>query len=185
MVDLTTQVTITQSGLMTSQPQNVNFLSPLGFKFSLKRSPNLNFFATDVNIPSFEIGTIDMPSPFKKIEIPGDKPSYGDFIITFKVDENLANYLEIYTWLTKLGFPENFDQFKALSSTSKTSGQGVTSDGTLSILNSSMKATTEIQFVNMYPYSLSEVNFTTADTTLNYVTARVAFKFNQMKIVSL
>ncbi|CAB5221396.1 tail completion and sheath stabilizer protein [uncultured Caudovirales phage] len=185
MSDLTTQITITESGLLTSQPQNANFLSPLGFRFSLKRSPNLNFFATDANIPSFDIGYVEMPSPFKIIELPGDKPKFGDFNITFKVDEGLQNYLEIFNWIAKIGYPENFEQFASVRNTATGSGQGTVSDGTLTILNSAMDPTTEIRFENMFPYSLSEVNFTTADSTVNYVTARAAFKFNMMKIVAL
>jgi len=184
-IDLTTTISSSNTGMLSTQPGDVNFLSPLGFRFKLKRSPNLNFFATDANIPSFEIGYVNLPSPFKKIEFPGDKPSFGDFTLTFKVDENLANYLEIYLWLMKLGFPENFEQYASLKNAAIGSGEGSVTDGTLTILNSSMAPTTEIQFTNMFPYSLSEINFTTADTSLSYVTARVAFKFNIMKIVSI
>lgn len=182
---LTTDITVTESGLLTSQPADTNFLSPFGFRFTLKRSPHLNFFATDVNIPSFEIGSIELPSPFKRIEIPGDKPAFGDFIITFKVDENLNNYLEIFNWISKIGFPESFQQYASVASNGPASGQGVVSDGTLTILNSAMDPSVEVRFENMYPYSLSEVNFTTADTTVNYVTARAQFKFNLMKVVQL
>ena len=85
----------------------------------------------------------------------------------------------------KLGFPESFEQYAALKNAAIGSGEGTVSDGTLTILNSAMAPTTEVQFTNMFPYSLSEVSFTTADTALNYVTARVGFKFNIMKIVSL
>jgi len=184
-IDITTTISSANTGMLFSQPGDTNFLSPLGFRFKLKRSPNLNFFATDANIPSFDIGYIDLQTPFKKLELPGDKPSFGDFVLTFKVDENMANYLEIYVWLMKLGFPESFEQYAAIKNTAIGSGEGTVSDGTLTILNSAMAPTTEIQFTNMFPYNLSEVNFTTADTYLNYVTARVAFKFNMMKIVSL
>jgi hypothetical protein len=184
-VDLTTTISSANTGMLFTQPGDANFLSPLGFRFKLKRAPNLNFFATDANIPSFEIGYINVQTPFKKLEIPGDKPSFGDFTLTFKVDENMSNYFEIYLWLMKLGFPENFEQYASLKNAAIGSGEGTVSDGTLTILNSSMAPTTEIQFTNMFPYSLGEVNFTTADTTLNYVTARVGFKYNIMKIVSL
>lgn len=184
-MSLTSNFTVTESGLLTSQPADTNFLSPFGFRFTLKRSPHLNFFATDVNIPSFEIGSINVPSPFKRIEIPGDKPAFGDFIITFKVDENLNNYLEIFNWIAKIGFPESFEEYASVKNRTPTSGQGVVSDGTLTILNSSMDPNVEIRLENMYPYSLSEVNFTTADTTVNYVTARAQFKFNLMRVVQL
>lgn len=183
--DVTTTITATPTELIGSQPSDTNFLSPLGFRFSLKRSPKLNFFATDANIPSLDIGYADVPTPFKRSPFPGDKPQFGDFVLTFKVDENLTNYLEMYAWICKIGFPESFDQYASIKSAAIGSGVGTTSDGTLTILNSSMAPTTEVQFTDMFPYSLSEVDFTTADDTINYVTARVAFKFTLMKVVSL
>ena len=184
-IDITTTITDTPTGLIGSQPQDVNFLSPLGFRFLLKRSPTLNFFATDANIPSVDIGYANLPTPFKVSPFPGDKPQFGDFVLTFKVDENLTNYLEMYAWICKIGFPDSFDQYASIRSASIGSGVGITSDGTLTILNSSMAPTTEVQFTDMFPYSLSEVDFTTVDDTVNYVTARVAFKFTLMKVVSL
>jgi hypothetical protein len=184
-IDITTTITDTPTGLIGSQPQDTNFLSPLGFRFSLKRSPTLNFFATDANIPSLDIGYASLPTPFKMVSFPGDKPTFGDFVLTFKVDELMTNYLEMYSWISKIGFPETFDQYASIRRTAIGSGEGVTSDGTLTILNSSMAPTTEVQFTDMFPYSLSEVDFTTADDSVNYVTARVAFKFTLMKVVSL
>ena len=184
-IDLTTTINYANTGMLAGTPTDPNFLSPLGFKFSLKRAPNVNFFVTDANIPSFGIGYINLPTPFKYLEFPGDKPAFGDFVLTFKVDENLRNYLEIYVWLAKLGFPESFEQYASIKNTAIGSGGGVVSDGTLTILNSSMMPTTEVTFTNMFPYTLSEVNFTTADDTVNYVTARAAFKFNIMKVTSL
>jgi hypothetical protein len=183
--DPTTQITTSSSGMLGTLSSNLNFLSPLGFKFTLKRSPNLNFFATEINVPSFEIGIAQLPTPFKILEIPGDKPRFGDLFITFKVDENLNNYLEIFNWLAKIGYPESFDQYASIKNSSKASGQGIVSDATLTILNSSFDPTTEVRFENLFPYSLSELNFSTANLNVDYITARVAFKFNMMKIITL
>jgi hypothetical protein len=36
----------------TGQPENRNFLSPTGFKFSLKRTPKVAFFATLQTFPN-------------------------------------------------------------------------------------------------------------------------------------
>lgn len=180
-----TFINVRDSGILTNQPENLNFLSPLGFRFTLKRSPGVNFFATDANIPSFELGAINMPTPFIDYPIPGDKPRYGSFSLTFKVDEDLRNYLEIYNWLVRLGFPKSFDQYLDISTRAPGSGDGIVSDGTLSVLNSSQSPNIEIQFEDMFPLSISDVNFTTADTTINYVTATVEFKFTLLKIVKL
>ena len=48
---------------------------------------------------------------FAAIPLMGDILAYEDLTITFIVDENLENYIEMHTWLTAIGFPENTKQF--------------------------------------------------------------------------
>jgi len=40
--------------MSSDQPQNRNFLSPTGFKFSLKRAPKVSFFCNSANIPDLK-----------------------------------------------------------------------------------------------------------------------------------
>ena len=44
------------------QPENRNFLSPTGFKFSLKRAPKVSFFCNYGNIPILYLGIAIQPS---------------------------------------------------------------------------------------------------------------------------
>ena len=69
---------------ITNQPGNINFLSPLGFRFVLKRAPNVNFFVTNVNLPQVTLGYTEVPTPFKFINIPGTKLDYSDFELTLR-----------------------------------------------------------------------------------------------------
>jgi len=165
--------------IITDQPQNINFLSPLGFRFKLARTPNVNFFVTDVKLPSISLGFVEVPSPFKIIEIAGNKLDYGDFELTFRLDQDLESYFEIYNWLTAVGFPENFKQYAKLKSSSSAYGSLETqySDGTLTILTSDMVPNFEVTFQNMYPTTISDINFTVTDTDVNYITATVTFKY--------
>ena len=43
--------------------------------------------------------------------------TYDDLTITFIVDENLENYIEMHTWLTGIGFPKDRKQFRDFRST--------------------------------------------------------------------
>lgn len=165
-----------------NQPNNINFLSPLGFRFVLKRAPNLNFFCTDVNIPSMTLGYIELPTPFKIIELPGDKLDFGDLNVTFKVDENLENYLEVYNWLLALGFPDDFGQYKRLNDKNAGDKEGIYSDGTLYVLNSVMVPTMEITFQDLFPVAISDINFTSTDTDVNYVTNTATFKYKKFSV---
>ena len=85
--------------------------------------------------------------------MPGDHPEFGTLQITFKVDEDLANYLEIWNWLIKLGFPESFEQYAQLGNLNTGVGNGPVSDATLSILNSSMSTNLQVDFINLFPTS--------------------------------
>jgi hypothetical protein len=100
----------------SNQIQNRNFLSPVGFKFTLARFPKISFFSNTAKIPEIILGTATQPSYLKDLDVPGEKLTYGDLIISFLVDENLENYMAVHNWLTGLGFPETTQQFKNLTS---------------------------------------------------------------------
>jgi len=168
--------------LITNQPDNINFLSPLGFKFVLARAPNLNFFVTDVNLPSINLGFIETPTPFKILEFPGDRLDYGDLQVTFRVDENFENYLEVYNWLLALGFPENYGQYKRVAAADPGEKDTVYSDATLTIMNSSMIPNIEVEFEDLFPTGISDINFTSTDSDLNYVTNTVSFKYKIFRV---
>ena len=159
------------------QPANINFLSPLGFRFKLKRAPNLNFFVTDVNLPQISLGNIELPTPFKIINIAGSKLEYGDFNLTFKLDEDMATYFEIYNWLVAIGFPESFTQYKGLKEAQRGTPNQLVSDATLTIMTSDMIPNIEVNFEDLFPTSIGDINFTTSDTDVNYISATVSFKY--------
>ena len=72
----------------SNQPTNPSFLSPLGFKMTVKRTPTLNFFVQSVEMPSVSLGQADIETPFSKIPFPGTKLTFGNLQVTFKVDED-------------------------------------------------------------------------------------------------
>ena len=74
-----------------TEPKSTNFLSPLGYKFTIKKMPTVNFFAQAVAIPSVTVGELPIPTPFStKIQLPGDLVTFGDLVVTFRVDEDLS-----------------------------------------------------------------------------------------------
>ena len=117
-------------------PSNRNFLSPLNFQFSIKRAPNVNFFLQKVNIPSLRLPSINIPTQFVPIPTQFTHLEYGQFNIEFKVDEDFQNYMELYNWITALGFPDNYSQRAAIDANPSYSGNGVVSDISLIALNS-------------------------------------------------
>ena len=78
---------------------NLNFLSPIGFRFQLQRAPNVEYFCQSVTLPTLSINEVPQISPFVNIPRPGDKVTYGEFAIRFRIDEDMTNYLEIHDWI--------------------------------------------------------------------------------------
>ena len=161
---------------------NRNFLSPLGFKFALKRSPGVAFFCNEANIPSLELGIAVQPTYLKDIDRPGDKITFGDLNLRFLVDEDLVNYMEIQNWIRGLGFPESLDQFQELKDENILGPMGksnddIYSDGTLQILSSNLVPKFQVIFRDLFPVSLSTVTFDATDTDIEYFTADVSFKY--------
>jgi hypothetical protein len=163
-------------------PTNKNFLSPLNFKFQIKKAPHVNFFIQKVNIPSIALPNPVATNPFINIPYPGEHLRYGDLEISFKVDEDLQNYLEIHNWLISLGKPENFEQYKAIQDIDPITGNGIYSDITLHVLASTKMPNYEIVFVDAFPASLSDISFNTVDNDVTFIQASASFKYTYYNI---
>jgi len=163
--------------------ENRNFLSPVGFKFSLKRAPGVAFFCNQANIPSLDLGIAEQPTWLKNIDVPGDKIQFGDLTLRFLVDEDLVNYMELQRWIRGLGYPEDMDEFRKLEGEAVmpgnfgNSGDQIYSDGTLQILSSNLVPQFQVVFTDLFPYTLSTVTFDATDTDIEYFTADVSFKY--------
>lgn len=158
-----------------NQPTNESFLSPLGFKLQIKKTPHVNYFIQQVNMPSVTLGTADVDTPFTKIPFPGTKLTFGNLQVTFKVDEDMKNYLEIYQWLRDVGFPDNFAQYQNIAGQGLASGDGVFSDITLVVLSSAMNPNMEVTFYDCFPVDLSSISFDSTSEDVQYVTATATF----------
>ena len=166
-------------------PTNKSFLSPLGFDFSIKKLPTTNFFVTRATIPGFTLGIAAAPTPFVRLPIPGDKIEFNDLQVTFKIDEDMKNYLEVFNWIMGLGFPDRYEQYAALKRKGKGTGDGIYSDASLTILTSAMNPNMEFTFRNVFPYSLTDVDFNTSSADVEYLEATVGFRYELFTINSL
>ena len=170
--------------------KNRNFLAPVGFKFTLDRAKSVSFFCNQANIPDITLGVAEQPTWLKDIPVPGDKIQFGDLNLRFLVDEDLKNYMEIQNWIRGLGYPESTQQFDKLEKEGATvlprqykqMGDQIYSDGTLQILSSNMVAKFNVNFKELWPYTLTTLNFDATDTDIEYFTADVAFKYTMYNL---
>ena len=174
------------------QIANRNYMSPLGFKLILTKTPKVDFLCQSANIPQISMGTAIQPTYLKDIPVPGDKVLYDDFTVRFLVDEKMENYLAIYKWITGLGYPESIGQFSQLKKDDIRTNASASDDGdpryfefsdaTLQILNSNYKPSVLVNFKDAFPTSLSTLEFDVADRDYSYFTANVTFKYTIFNI---
>ena len=164
-----------------NMPSTINFLSPINFKFTIKRATNVNFFVQKVNIPSLELPSVEVPSQLINIPYPGDHLTYGLLELTFKVDENLQNYLEIQNWIRSLG-KLSFAEYAQISSKPSYTGDGIRSDLVLNVLNSTRNPNYEIIFHDAFPIQLSSLEFNTTMSTVDFLEASCAFRYTYYDI---
>ena len=167
------------------QLDNRNYMSPIGFEFSIARFPKTTFFANTASLPQISLGGAEQANYLKQLMHPGDRVEYGELPINFLVDEDMLNYTLLHNWMTGLGFPESMKQFIDITSDESNQRDLLLqySDATLTILNSNYNPTVKIKFWDLYPTSLSSLDFTATDTDINYFQASATFNFLYMQIL--
>lgn len=192
----------TSTSPLARQPNQLDYASPTQFRFGIKQLPKVEFFTIDANLPGIEGASIDFANPFNNIPVMGDKLTYNDLNITFIVDEYLDNYQSLHNWLTGYGFPSDRSEFRTHRDvTSNTPAGGSTppvdlvtkatpdkamySDAFLMILSNKNNPILNVNFQNVFPVSLSGLNYTQGATDVDYMTAEVSFKYQIYKFESV
>ena len=168
------------------QIDNRNFLSGVGFKFNLSKFPKVDFFSNSARIPELNLELTRQPSYLKNIDVPGERLTYGDLTLRFLVDENMENYISVYTWLKGLGFPETTQEYKDLTTDKdgQRDNKEAFCDGTLRILNSNYREVAKVKFTDLFPTSLTSLDFDATNTDVQFFTAEATFKYTIYNLTS-
>ena len=168
------------------QIDNRNFLSGVGFKFNLTKFPKVDFFSNSARIPELNLELTRQPSYLKNIDVPGERLTYGDLTLRFLVDENMENYISVYTWLKGLGFPETTQEYKDLTTDKdgQRDNKEAFCDGTLRILNSNYREVAKVKFTDLFPTSLTSLDFDATNTDVQFFTAEATFKYTIYNLTS-
>ena len=194
----------TSTSPLNRQPSKLDYTSPTQFRFLINQLPKVEYFTVAANIPGITLGSATYATPLKDIPYPGEKLSYEDLTLTFIVDENLENYIEIHTWLTAIGFPKDrkqFAEFRSATSNVSTNTRGESkdigdvkastperamySDAVMTILTNKNNPVVECRFADVFPVSLSGLAYNQNITDVDYLTAEVTFKYQIYEIKTL
>lgn len=162
------------------QPSNLNRLSQTSFRFSIDKLPTVSYFCQSANIPGMTLGSIDQPTRFNPIPTPANRVQFDDLNITFIVDEDMSNWFELWQWMIGLGFPHSHDEYNALFRNTpqyRPDFAGLYSDGTLHVLTNNKNYGFEVHYKEIFPISLSQIEFTATDTNNEAMIATASFKY--------
>ena len=195
---------VTATSPLSRQPTKLDYSSPTQFKFNIHQLPKVEFFTTSAAVPGISLNNYEQPTPFKNIPIIGDRLTYEDLTISFIVDEYLENYITIHNWMTGIGFPKSRSQFTAFrntgSNTPNSSAGGNTdigvvgsatddnafySDATLTILSNKNNPIVEVRYADMFPTSLSALEYNQITSDVEYITANITFKYKLYEMHTL
>lgn len=168
---------------MSKVPSNINPLSPTGFRLSIAKLPEIEFFCQEVNIPDITLGEVNFDTPLSRIPVPGDKLSFGNLEVQFLVDEDMKNYKSVWDWMIGLGFPRNNTDYTNYMNRSNQIQQNKeltrnTTDATLAILTNNSNQNIIINFRGLFPIGLNGLTFNSTEGDVNYLIGRATFAFN-------
>jgi len=167
--------------LTDTQPSNLNQLNIVSFEVNFARLPNVQYFCQRVNIPAVILGDTFQPMPFLNLPVEGDTLSFEAMNLSFILDEDMQNYTEIYNWLTALGFPRDYEQFKTLKPASEASQYlSMFSDVNIILNTNKSNPNYKITFNDCFPTSLSSVQFDTSVSALEPIIVDATFNFKGM-----
>lgn len=149
---------------------SANFLYPTGFTLKLAKIPGVEFSIQSANIPGVSLGNIERPTPHIRLQEWGNI-TYEQLTVSFLVDSDLGNYLEIFNWMRELGHPNSYQETRPQEH-----------DGSLLILNKNKKpcGSIEVKFQDIFPVYLSPLNMDVSITQPEPVVATGAFVFDSM-----
>ena len=150
---------------LANQPKNMNPLADVQFKFDIAALPETSFFVQTASLPGITLSPMEIGLPqLQGFARSTGTISYEELTIAFLVDEYLKNWMEIYNWIT---------------------GEPAYTSGVLTILSSSMNPTIEAHFKQLFPTSLTALQFDSTTTDPIYHQASVSFKYTEYTIKSL
>jgi hypothetical protein len=118
-----------------------------------------------MSIPSISMEATPQITRFSDVKHPGDKLVFSPLSLTFLVDEDLLNYVEISDWL--MGIRDT--EYEKIGD--------VISDSKILIHNSSHKLIGTYTFKDSFPINLSSLELTSTDAGIIFPVATVDFEY--------
>lgn len=164
---------------LDKQPTSQNYVYPTYYKFFINRLPRMSYTTTKVNLPAFGYdAAIEQDNRFVKIKHTANRVAFGNIEASFIVDEDMSNWIEIYDWIRSTAVLNDHYDFDP-------NVKDHYSDATLIITNSALNANVEVFYKNIFPISITGLEFDSSVTQLTPMTSIATFAFDYYTVKKL
>lgn len=173
---------------LTRQPQNTNLLQTTKYIFTMPRINNVQYFCQNAILPGVSLPEMPRPTSVVDLYVPGNKMVYNRFEVTFLIDAELKSWTDIHDWMRELTTPVKADEYKNLwkrDTVLNSKQMAQYADGILTIMSALNNPKFRITYTNMFPTSLSDIQFKTTDSADEILTATATFRYDYFEIESL
>lgn len=166
-------------------PANINLLYSDRFEFVFRRIPNAIYRCYSIDFPAISINPQRVATPHGSFNVGGKMVDYGTLGINFRIDEDFLNYEEIMKWM--IGIAGSVDPVKYRELVNVPDGtvktdHAIYSDGTLVTLTNASNYNVAMNFVNLFPISLSPPTFD-MNGSQEVINVSATFAFDYFEII--
>lgn len=163
--------------------ENYNQLSTHKWKVLIKRAKSFEFFAKKFTTPDVQLPKVSQPTPFRNLPLTGDHLEYGDFSVSFIVDEDLNNYREILSWIRDIGRSRTSTQYKDLKEKNKSfEDNGIYSEISIFSMTNTGNPNKVITFSKAFPIFIKGLDFDIDVDTTHISELTVSFAYSEFEI---
>ena len=157
------------------KPENTNFLQPTKYILTFPEVPDMIYFCQKANIPGVSLGQALQETPNLDLFHSGTKITYNTFDVTFLVNEDLSAWTTIYNWMKDLSSVE-------ATYTKRKEGR---KQAVLTVMSNQNNPKLRVKLMNLFPTSLSDLEFDTTLSAEEHITATVSFLYDWFELEQL
>jgi hypothetical protein len=142
-------------------------LAPTGFRLTINREKfaNTEFFVTSFSLPSLNLGETQVNYKNALGYAPGETLTFDSLSMRLAIDEGMESYSELLNWMVR-----NETKLEV-------------NDMIISILSNTSDTNKQIQFSNVFPVSVSGVEFSTQATDVEFLQTDITFRYDRFTIL--
>jgi hypothetical protein len=119
-----------------------------------------------INLPTIILGQTEQPTSIRKIWLPGDSLEFEDINLQFMLQESMENWIAVMDWVYRLRDPDEIKYERELC------------DLGVDILDAKYNTVVECTFIDIFPFTMSDVPLTTQIEDVEVSRFDVSFKIN-------